>query len=165
VSAAQVPRLGAELEQAVAGLPQFELTAHGLGCFPNVSRPNVIWVGLEGELAPLLELAKRIEDASAGLGLPREERSFSPHLTLHHAGRARRGDEEREERSFSPHLTLGRIRREARPADRAELGATIEQFPRADYGVIHADAVHLIESALRPGGAVYTVLQTIQLGG
>ncbi len=138
-AAARVPEFTAAFQQAVAGITPFDLTAHALGCFPNVRRPNVIWVGLEGDLSRLMELAKRIDDACARLGVPREERPFSPHLTL------------------------GRIRREARPADRAELGAAVEKFPRADYGPIHADAVHFIQSDLRPSGPVYTNLTTIQL--
>ncbi len=139
VDTARVPEITAALIRGASDTPRFHLVARGMGCFPNTRRPNNVWVGLEGDLPPLLRLAGRIEEACAALGF------------------------EREGRAFSPHLTLGRVRREARPSERAELGQMIEDLQRAMYGGIPVDAVRLIQSDLRPSGPIYTVLEKIPL--
>ncbi len=141
VPKARVAELTGALEQAIANRAPFILTAQALGCFPNVRRPNIIWVGLEGELPRLMELVQRIEDTYAHLGFPPEGRPFAPHLTL------------------------GRIPREVHPSDRAELGATIEKFPRTDYGTLDVSHVYFIQSDLRPTGPIYTKLASVALSG
>jgi 2'-5' RNA ligase len=60
---------------------KFTVVARGFGFFPNSHRPRVLWAGVHAPPA-LAELAARIEDAMAGLGYPREQREFHPHLTL-----------------------------------------------------------------------------------
>ncbi|MBZ5587050.1 MAG: RNA 2',3'-cyclic phosphodiesterase [Acidobacteriia bacterium] len=52
----------------------------GGGFFPHDRRPRVAWVG--GEAAGLESLAGAVEEAAASLGVPREPRPFSLHLTL-----------------------------------------------------------------------------------
>ncbi len=54
----------------------------GAGRFGSVRRPSVAWVGLDGDLAPLTELAARLAEVACGLGLAVEDRAFRPHLTL-----------------------------------------------------------------------------------
>jgi 2'-5' RNA ligase len=139
VETTRVPTCTTALHQSATGLAPFRLMARGLGCFPSTSRPNVIWVGLHGEATRAMELARRIEEAFATLGFPREARPFSPHLTL------------------------GRIKREARPSDRAVIGTVVQEFPISDLGIILADAVHFIKSDLRPAGPIYTTLATVHL--
>ncbi len=141
IDAARIPDFSAALNRVAAQYAPFELTAHALGCFPNTRRPNVVWVGLEGNLIALTKLANDIDVACTALGVAPEERAFSPHLTL------------------------GRVSREASPADRDAIGGAIERFPRNDFGSIHADKVHLIRSDLRPGGPIYTILETAPLAG
>jgi 2'-5' RNA ligase len=88
----------AEIKQALHALAPggtFEVTVRGLGWFPlaqansplaqansqYVRRPRVLWAGVDGGAA-LLTLARAIEQAVAALGVPVEERSYFPHLTL-----------------------------------------------------------------------------------
>ncbi|MFH0883250.1 MAG: RNA 2',3'-cyclic phosphodiesterase [bacterium] len=52
-----------------------------LGAFPKRSNPRVIWVGI-GENEELKRIQSSIAEAGQRAGLPAEERSFSPHLTL-----------------------------------------------------------------------------------
>jgi len=66
---------------AVAPLAGFEIEVRGLGWFPNPRHPRVFWVGVEGG-QPLQALARATEQAVAGLGVPVEQRPYSPHLTL-----------------------------------------------------------------------------------
>ena len=75
------------LPAVTAGFSPFELAISGLGAFPNLRRPRVLWAGLTGELKRLSELQAAVDDAVGKLGLPKEQRPFSPHLTL---GRVRR---------------------------------------------------------------------------
>ena len=59
----------------------FELELKGLGWFPNDRSPRVLWLGVEGG-KELAGLAAETEDALAALGIAKEQREFSPHLTL-----------------------------------------------------------------------------------
>jgi len=58
-----------------------EIAVRGLGWFPNERRPRVFWAGIDGG-DPLRALAQATEQALAQLGVPVEERAYSPHLTL-----------------------------------------------------------------------------------
>lgn len=60
----------------------FELALAGLGVFGPPHAPRVIWAGVGGETPRLLALQRRLADALEALGFPREQRPFSPHLTL-----------------------------------------------------------------------------------
>lgn len=60
----------------------FSLRLAGLGTFGSARSPRVVWVGLAGEKTQLLALQTAVADELAAHGFPREERPFSPHLTL-----------------------------------------------------------------------------------
>ena len=70
------------LLKVVSDQPRFNLTLKGIGGFPNLFRPRVIWLGFGGETESLMRFHQTIEQALALLGLPKEERPFHPHLTL-----------------------------------------------------------------------------------
>ncbi|GFE61224.1 RNA 2',3'-cyclic phosphodiesterase [Geobacter sp. AOG2] len=61
--------------------PGFSLRFSGAGCFPDRSRPRVLWVGLEPE-PRLNRLASLVRETVLACGIPLEERPFSPHITL-----------------------------------------------------------------------------------
>jgi 2'-5' RNA ligase len=81
------PRLD-EMKQALATMRRlgtFEISVRGLGWFPNDRRPRVFWAGVEDGREggrPLANLARATEQAVAALGVPIEDRPYSPHLTL-----------------------------------------------------------------------------------
>lgn len=139
VNRTQISPLTTALERAANKLMPFELTAQGLGCFPNTNRPNNVWVGLAGDLDAAALLARRIEGGCAELGL------------------------ERDWHGFTPHLTIGRVKREASNRDRTALGTVVKAFPETTFGTIYADAVNLIVSDLKPTGPIYTTLARISL--
>ena len=81
----EVERLKEALSRGLEGERKFPLTTGGIGAFPSLSSPRIIWVGVEGE--GIKRLHDRVEGIVKGLGLKVEEREFSPHITI---GRARR---------------------------------------------------------------------------
>ncbi len=61
---------------------QFDLSLKGIGGFPNLKNPRVIWVGTDrngGE--KLIEITNEIEKKLTSLGLQKDKK-FKPHLTI-----------------------------------------------------------------------------------
>jgi RNA 2',3'-cyclic 3'-phosphodiesterase len=115
----------------------FRMRMRGLGGFPELRNPRVIWCGLEGDLPMLESLQEKVESACIQAG-------FAP-----------------EERSFHPHLTLGRVRGKTnlQPLlDYIKIGSDLEH-------AFVASAYHVYQSTLRPQGSVYQVLDKIELKG
>lgn len=79
VSPKDMTKLRAAL--ATIAFAPFPLTLQGIGHFPSHGQPRVLWIGLEAS-PPLLDLQRRIEATVTGIGLPPEERRFSPHITI-----------------------------------------------------------------------------------
>jgi 2'-5' RNA ligase len=82
----QVDEVSAAVARTAAVGRPLSLRLGGVGGFPNARRPRVIWVGVDGEVALLAELARALGERLRPLGFPPEERAFKAHLTL---GRAR----------------------------------------------------------------------------
>ncbi len=121
------------------GHAPFDLTPHGLGCFPNPRRPRVLWVGLDAPPA-LEKLQRSLNLATARLGYPSEDRPFSPHLTL---GRV------------SPHASSDAL---------AALHNALENTQMQRMETVHITEICLLKSDLRPTGAVYSPLLRAPLG-
>lgn len=77
---ARVPEIHQALRRARRRQP-FEVELKGLGWFPNERSPRVLWLGVEGA-TELAALAAETENALVPLGIAKEAREFSPHLTL-----------------------------------------------------------------------------------
>jgi len=131
------------MRHACDGSAPFELILQGLGAFPNLNRPNVIWAGVSGQVASAARIARRLEDECVGLGI------------------------ERETRPFSPHLTLGRVKREVGPGELAQVGDSIRRSAAGvgvgEIGRFGVRAVYLMRSDLKPTGAVYSSLGQVPL--
>ncbi len=80
-AADKVPAIEAALRQALAGLSPLRVELGPLGTFGG-RRPRVLWIGVAGDVDRLKDLQARVERALRSLGFPREERPYSPHLTL-----------------------------------------------------------------------------------
>lgn len=72
----------AAMERAAAKLAPFDLTTADLGCFPNIYKPNVLWVGIHEPSGALKRLQAELDGEFARLGYAAEPRAFRPHLTL-----------------------------------------------------------------------------------
>ena len=134
------PEKAAGIKTALASIPSrapIPMNFRGLGFFPNLQRPRVLWVGIEAGTG-LGELAAAVETALGALGIPREERAFSPHLTL---------------------------ARFDTPRGLDALHAAIEKAGLLEFGVATAKEFHLYQSVLKPGGAEYTRLATVSFAG
>jgi 2'-5' RNA ligase len=129
-------RLG-ELTAALAGIPgraSIPVRIRRVGFFPNAHSPRNFWCGIE---APgLAELAADIDSTTAALGV------------------------ERERRPFSPHLTLARIKEKL---ELQPLREAIAALPALEFGAFQADRFFLYQSKLRPTGSVYTKLAEFPL--
>jgi len=120
---------------SVAGSqPPFSVRVGGVGAFPHLRQPRVVWVGLDGGTA-LPELQSRLTQGVAGLGLPLEHRPFHPHLTL------------------------GRCRERVAAADQL-----LAPYLDVDCGRLLVDHIVLYESRLAPAGAQHLPRAVIPLG-
>jgi 2'-5' RNA ligase len=140
ISVRQVEAIRAVLDRQARGIHPFPLVIEGLGCFPSISRPRVLWAGIRP--APLLlDIQKRLEDDLDKIGFPREKRAFSPHLTL------------------------GRVK-DGVPGDRlADIGHAVENASLGSSVSMEAAECCLFKSVLRPAGAEYSVLhKTVFIG-
>ncbi len=102
----------------------------GLGFFPDDKYPRVLWVNIEAS-ANLKKLAADIENAVEKVGIPREQRAFSAHLTL--------------ARFNSPGLP-------------EKLRSAIAENAQREFGAVRTNEFHLIQSELKSSGAQYTTL-------
>ena len=110
---------------------QFEISVGNSGAFPNNRQPRVVWIGVEAP-QELTAIQNGIESAAAHLGYAREERAFSPHLTI------------------------GRVSRNASSTDLKSISQTLEKNRVGFLGATCVDKIHLYKSDLHPNGAVYT---------
>ena len=78
----QVPDLVAALGPEVAAGAPRRLRLAGAGRFGSARRPQVAWIGLDGDVAALTDLAGRTARSARRLRLEVEDRPFRPHLTV-----------------------------------------------------------------------------------
>jgi 2'-5' RNA ligase len=121
----------------------FEMNFRGCGFFPGVRAPRVFWVRIEA--APRLSSLAGVVDATlASLDIPKEERSFNPHLTLARGGggsgspRWRKGD--------APNRNFQRLQEE------------LAALPPPEFGTMTVREFFLYQSQLSPGGSKYMKL-------
>jgi 2'-5' RNA ligase len=126
--------LHACLAEALDDVPPFGVRVAGLGVFPSLRRPRVVWIGLEAPELPVL--ARRVESTAASLGFPAEARPFHPHITIGRVGGTRGWQ---------------------------RLARALEEHWTDDLGICDINCINAYRSELRRGGAVYTRLWTIPL--
>lgn len=82
VEPSRIHRIAKAIERAASSIVPFEIEVSGAGCFPSPRSPRVLWIGLPQASEQLKQLYANIEDELAGEGFARENRKFSPHLTI-----------------------------------------------------------------------------------
>ncbi|MCU0578861.1 MAG: RNA 2',3'-cyclic phosphodiesterase [Desulfobacterota bacterium] len=133
-----VRQISAAVARTVPACRPFDLVLRGVGGFPNIRRPRVVWAGLGGDQEALKNLWIRLEEAFFEMGIPRETRPFNPHLTL---GRNKTG------------------------APNEKLFSRLANWQEPDSGPFTVREVVLFRSDLKPAGPVYTVINTFPLTG
>jgi 2'-5' RNA ligase len=138
VQAENLPALTDVLNIAAGSFHQFEFQVSKVGVFPNLRKPRIIWVGIQSP-QDLFDLQKAIDLSTRPLGYPREDRPFSPHLTV------------------------GRISQYASNQEISAVSDTLASFQVGMLGVVNVTAITLFRSQLLPMGAVYTPLSEVKL--
>jgi len=140
VSTAHLAELKLALETLCKQSSSFVVRAQELGCFPNLARPRIVWLGLGGDPGRLEQLQAQVDAALQ----PWAEGS--------------------EERRFHPHLTLGRVRNVSPRAARL-VGERVKETSPALLSEWRVGEVYLMQSKLSPGGAEHSVLASASLSG
>jgi 2'-5' RNA ligase len=130
-----LPDMYAAIGESLSDHSAFELSLEKLGCFPNVHRPRIIWIGIKNGYENLRGLSQEVERAVEPFG-------FRP-----------------EKRKFSVHLTVGRVK------DSRSIEPLIRDISRMDFSSSAATISKVVfyRSILRPQGPIYTSLKEFEL--
>ena len=124
-----------------AATAPFAIGLHGLGAFPGLERPRILWIGIADGALAMRQAQARVETAVGQLGIPREPKAWHPHLTI---GRVF------DERGW---------RRDAGLALRHAIAAAA----RRSFGALRVSRIALMRSDLSPRGARYRELAAAEL--
>jgi 2'-5' RNA ligase len=133
-----IDSISKSIKEPIQNTLPFSIKVQGIGAFPHLKNPKVIWMGLVNGREVLTSLQKQIETQLEKIG-------FQP-----------------EDRPFHPHLTLGRMK-SSRGKD--ELVGRMEKHKEEEFGDLQVERVVLFKSDLRPSGPIYTLLKEMKLGG
>ena len=137
VQSADIENIFSAISRTVVGIASIPLQAKGLGVFPGIKRPRIIWVGLTGQLELLMRLQKTLDANLKNIGFPPEKRPFKGHLTI------------------------GRIKAKM---NSKTFGDALIAFRKFESETFIVDKIILFKSELKPKGAVYTNLVSAALG-
>jgi 2'-5' RNA ligase len=126
------------MDKLVATMLTFQFTAAAAGMFPSARKPRAIWIGLDNKQT-LTGLSKNLDDVLALLAIAREEKPFSPHLTI------------------------GRVYNGLSDDQLSKLGEIILRNQPGEIGKVLIDHISLVKSDLLPTGPVYSVLHRSNL--
>ncbi len=129
-------KVGAAIFKSAADYAPISLAAKGIGAFPGINRPRVLWIGIKGQIDMLIQLQRSLDDKLEKIGFSKENRPFKGHLTL-----AR---------------VKGRI-------NQAKLINAIKKYGELESEPFIADNIILFKSDLKSTGAVYTKLISVSL--
>jgi RNA 2',3'-cyclic 3'-phosphodiesterase len=116
----------------------FKLRINSLGAFPKIDSPRVIWVGVDAGDKEVKEIAGKLEEEIAKIGIPKEDRPFSSHITI---GRTKSGLNQQK---------LVQVLK-----DKFDLGGKNPEFS--------ASKITLFKSTLSPKGPAYEILKEADL--
>jgi 2'-5' RNA ligase len=125
------------VKKAACQVLSFELAIEGTGCFPNMRRPRIVWIGVGAGSTEVRALHAAIEAPLLELGCYR-----------------------REKRKFTPHITLGRVRGDKTATP---LAAALAQKQTFQAGATLIREVHVMSSEPAAKGPVYSVISRASL--
>lgn len=121
-----------ELEQIK--FSPFTIRIGGVGAFPSIRKPRVIWIGVTHNADAMRELKSMTDDRLGNLGYPLERREFTPHATIARVRTVR---------------------------DRDAILRNLEAISRESVGTMIVDAIRMTKSTLTPSGPIYEMLWEI----
>ena len=122
--------------EGLRDLKSFNIHITGLGAFPNIIRPRVIWVGVSEGSDRLKSIRSMIDKGLRG------------------------GRFHRDQHEFSPHITLARVR-SARNVDR--LVELLNSYRDHDFGWSPVTRIVVKRSTLTPRGPIYNDIMRVNL--
>lgn len=117
---------------------KFQITVSSLGAFPEIDSPRVIWIGIDSGDKQVKEITKELEEKIEKIGIPKEDRPFSSHITI---GRTR--------------SSLNRQELVRYLKNKADLGGKKLDF--------YVTKITLFKSTLTPKGPIYETLKETSL--
>ncbi len=136
ITESQVYQIGRLMENVCEEFDPFNLECKGIGGFPDMKFPRVIWAGFDGDPGPITMLQKTLGKELEKMGFPVESRPFNPHLTIFRT---------------KVQKQLGTIRKRA------------ETISKESLGEVKCDTLVLFKSELSPKGAKYDKLKMVAL--
>lgn len=136
VEGEKIDRIDAILQQTLLSYKPFSIEIGGIGTFPNMSRPRVLWIGLSAGNENVRTLASSINRNLVKVGISKETR-------------------------FHPHLTLARFKQKVNLESKTVF---FKNYMNVDCTVLSVKNIALIKSDLQHSGAVYTPLKHYKLG-
>ena len=133
----ELHRIIAAVQRGAEAVETFDLEFCGCGVFPNPEQPRTLWIGCDRGSDKLTVCAMTIENELFKLGFPKENRRFSPHLTI------------------------GRTKRNGRLTD--GVSRFLTEYAQQSFGSSGVDEVIVYSSELTRGGPIYDELATIPL--
>jgi 2'-5' RNA ligase len=115
----------------------FDLELRGVGVFPSISHMNVIWVAMRKGEEELNRIVETIEPGLQRMGIPKDRKGFSPHITV---ARVRTG------------------------RNKQQTARLLEDLSDKDFGSMRVEQIRLKKSILAPGGPVYSTLFEVKAG-
>jgi 2'-5' RNA ligase len=131
-----LPDVFSACERAAEGIGPIDLEMKAVGCFPDMNRPRVVWLGIEKGTELVERLQEKVETELEGIGFKREERGFTAHLTI------------------------GRVKGQKGITNLCRL---LEEDRNVFIGAMRANKISVMKSETLPTGAVYTELKAIPL--
>ena len=131
-----LPEIVSYLRGVCRGSSPLQVRYKGVGCFPNIRAPRVIWVGMEEPAGELRRLHTELDSGLNALGFTREEKDFHPHVTL------------------------GRVKSSRR------INGLLRMMESITFGSqpVTVHDIALIQSELKASGSVYTILKSFPFG-
>ena len=136
VESRTINEINAALQKIAENQTPFSIQIGGIGAFPNLARPRVLWAGLKQGTPLTVKLARAINHEFVKFGFEKDTR-------------------------FHPHFTLARLKDQVNLNTFTSL---FQKFEILDGAPLTVDKITLVKSELYPSGAVYTPLKICKFG-
>ena len=135
----EVKEISEILDEVAKNHKSFQIQINALGAFPNLNSPRVIWVGIDQGDTETKNIFKDLEDSICKVGIPKEDRAFSSHITI------------------------GRTRSTKGLAELIQAITSLNESIGKEKFTFTAGSITLFKSTLTPKGPIYDVLKAVNL--